>query len=109
MPVEQLDLSVRALNCLKREGIHTLGKLMELSEQQLREIRDFGEKSVVEVQEKLREVLKPPPNAGGFESDLGLPPDGDGGLTGDREPRSPGPIAGPGAAAVQLPRSEPDD
>jgi DNA-directed RNA polymerase subunit alpha len=52
-PIEQLELSVRALNCLKREGIHTLGELLECTEEDLMDIRNFGEKSVVEVKEKL--------------------------------------------------------
>jgi len=52
-PVEQLDLSVRALNCLKREGIHTLGELLECTEEDLMDIRNFGEKSVHEVRDKL--------------------------------------------------------
>ncbi|HVE92755.1 MAG TPA: DNA-directed RNA polymerase subunit alpha [Actinomycetota bacterium] len=55
-PVEQLDLSVRALNCLKREGINTLGQLLEYSMEDLMDIRNFGEKSVVEVDEKLKEM-----------------------------------------------------
>lgn len=55
-PVEQLELSVRALNCLKREGVHTLGDLLECTEEDLLDIRNFGEKSVDEVKEKLSEM-----------------------------------------------------
>ncbi len=55
-PVEQLDLSVRALNCLKREGVHTLGDLLECTEEDLLDIRNFGQKSVDEVIEKLSEM-----------------------------------------------------
>ncbi len=55
-PVEQLDLSVRALNCLKREGINTLGELLEYSMEDLMDIRNFGEKSVEEVRDKLTDM-----------------------------------------------------
>jgi DNA-directed RNA polymerase subunit alpha len=55
-PIEQLELSVRALNCLKREGIHTLGDLLECTREDLMDIRNFGEKSVVEVVDKLSEM-----------------------------------------------------
>lgn len=55
-PIEQLDLSVRSLNCLKREGIHTLGDLLECTIDDLMDIRNFGEKSVDEVRDKLTEM-----------------------------------------------------
>ena len=50
MPIEDLDLSVRSYNCLKREGINTVSELVALSETQLMNIRNFGQKSVDEVQ-----------------------------------------------------------
>lgn len=56
IPVEDLDLSVRSYNCLKREGINTVSELVALSEAQLMNIRNFGQKSVVEVREKLNEM-----------------------------------------------------
>ncbi|MEX2324648.1 MAG: DNA-directed RNA polymerase subunit alpha [Nitriliruptoraceae bacterium] len=56
MPIEDLDLSVRSYNCLKREGIQTVGQLRELTEQELLEIRNFGAKSVDEVRDKLTEL-----------------------------------------------------
>ena len=55
-PIEDLDLSVRSYNCLKREGIGTVGELRVLTESQLLEIRNFGSKSVDEVKEKLDEL-----------------------------------------------------
>jgi DNA-directed RNA polymerase subunit alpha len=55
-PVEKLDLSVRALNCLKREGINTLGELLNYSLEELMDIRNFGEKSVDEVREKVESM-----------------------------------------------------
>ncbi|WP_203569063.1 DNA-directed RNA polymerase subunit alpha [Aestuariimicrobium ganziense] len=56
LPVEELNLTVRSYNCLKREGIHTVGELLGRSEQDLLDIRNFGSKSIVEVKEKLAEL-----------------------------------------------------
>ena len=53
MPIEDLDLSVRSYNCLKREGIHTVGELVARSEEDLLDIRNFGSKSIDEVKETL--------------------------------------------------------
>jgi len=55
-PIESLDLSVRSYNCLKREGINTVSELVALSEHQLMNIRNFGQKSVDEVRDKLVEM-----------------------------------------------------
>ena len=52
-PIEDLDLTVRSYNCLKREGINTVAELIALSEDQLMNIRNFGSKSVDEVRDKL--------------------------------------------------------
>lgn len=54
--IEELDLSVRSYNCLKREGVATVGELMDKTEQELLEIRNFGSKSVDEVKDKLAEL-----------------------------------------------------
>lgn len=53
LPVEDLELSVRSYNCLKREGIHTVGELVARSEEDLLDIRNFGSKSIDEVRETL--------------------------------------------------------
>ncbi len=53
MPIEQLDLTIRSYNCLKREGIHSVGELVARSEADLLDIRNFGSKSITEVKEKL--------------------------------------------------------
>ena len=55
-PIEQLDMTVRSYNCLKREGINTVSELVALSEHQLMNIRNFGQKSVDEVRDKLIEM-----------------------------------------------------
>ena len=52
-PIEQLDMTVRSYNCLKREGIHTVGELITRSEADLLDIRNFGAKSIDEVKAKL--------------------------------------------------------
>jgi len=52
-PIEDLDLTVRSYNCLKREGINTVSELIALTEDQLMNIRNFGSKSVDEVRDKL--------------------------------------------------------
>src|SRR5512140_3303638 len=53
LPIEDLDLTVRSYNCLKREGIHTVGELVGRSEADLLDIRNFGSKSIDEVKIKL--------------------------------------------------------
>ena len=50
---EDLDLSVRSYNCLKRAGIHSVRQLVEFSENDLLNIRNFGAKSIEEVKDKL--------------------------------------------------------
>ncbi|HEV8310780.1 MAG TPA: DNA-directed RNA polymerase subunit alpha, partial [Methylomirabilota bacterium] len=54
--VEELNLSVRSYNCLKREGINTVGDLVQKSEAELMDIRNFGQKSIDEVKTKLAEL-----------------------------------------------------
>lgn len=54
--IEELELSVRAHNCLKREGIVTIEKLLEYSEDELLDIRNFGQKSIHEVKDKIKEL-----------------------------------------------------
>ncbi len=53
MPVEQLNLSVRTMNCLRRGGIATVGELVGKSERDLMALRNFGQKSNLEIQERL--------------------------------------------------------
>jgi DNA-directed RNA polymerase subunit alpha len=56
LPIEELNLSVRSYNCLKREGVNSVGELVQKSEQELTDIRNFGQKSIDEVKEKLEEL-----------------------------------------------------
>jgi DNA-directed RNA polymerase subunit alpha (EC 2.7.7.6) len=53
LPIEELDLTVRSYNCLKREGIDTVGELISRTEADLLDIRNFGQKSIDEVKMKL--------------------------------------------------------
>ena len=53
LPIEDLELTVRSYNCLKRAGIHTVGELVGRSEADLLDIRNFGTKSIDEVKAKL--------------------------------------------------------
>ena len=54
VPIEDLNLTQRSYNCLKREGVHTIGELVSHTEQDLLDIRNFGMKSIDEVKEKLQ-------------------------------------------------------
>src|SRR5204863_14614 len=53
LPIEELDLTVRSYNCLKREGINSVGELIGRTEADLLDIRNFGQKSIDEVKMKL--------------------------------------------------------
>jgi DNA-directed RNA polymerase subunit alpha len=53
MPIEELDLSVRSFNCLKRAGINTVGELTEKTDEDMMKVRNLGKKSLEEVKEKL--------------------------------------------------------
>jgi len=69
MPIEELGLSLRTFNCLKRAGITKAGELFEKSEKELLNIRNFGKSTLEEVMEKLR--------AKGFVSEEGEIEEGD--------------------------------
>lgn len=56
MTIEELDLSVRSFNCLKRAGINTLGELTQKTAEEMMKIRNLGKKSMEEIQQKLDEL-----------------------------------------------------
>lgn len=56
LPIEEMDFSVRSYNCLKREGVVNVGQLIERTEEDLLDIRNFGQKSIEEIKEKLGEL-----------------------------------------------------
>jgi DNA-directed RNA polymerase subunit alpha len=55
-PIEDLDLTVRSFNCLKRQGVNTIGQLADCTEADLLNIRNFGAKSIEEVKDKLQQM-----------------------------------------------------
>ncbi|HEV7677738.1 MAG TPA: DNA-directed RNA polymerase subunit alpha [Candidatus Dormibacteraeota bacterium] len=55
VPVEELDLSVRALNCLKANDVTKVGQLVAMRQEELLSLRNFGQKSLDEIREKLVE------------------------------------------------------
>ncbi len=54
--IEDLDLSVRSYNCLKRAGINTIGELTEKTEEDMMKIRNLGKKSLKEIKDHLLEI-----------------------------------------------------
>jgi DNA-directed RNA polymerase subunit alpha len=52
-PIEELDLSVRAFNCLKRSGITKVGQVLTMTQEDLLAVRNFGEKSLQELADRL--------------------------------------------------------
>lgn len=56
MTIEELDLSVRSYNCLKRAGIQTVQELAQKTEDEMIKVRNLGKKSLKEVKEKLSEL-----------------------------------------------------
>jgi DNA-directed RNA polymerase subunit alpha len=56
MPVEQMDLSVRTMNCLRRGGITTVGELISKKPRDLLQLRNFGQKSYREIEDRLQEM-----------------------------------------------------
>ncbi len=56
MPVEQLDLSVRTMNCLRRSNIATVGELIGKGAKELMKLRNFGQKSYLEIEDRLAAI-----------------------------------------------------
>lgn len=55
-PLEDLDLSVRSCNCLKRQGIETLGEILNLTLDELYKIRNLGRKCIEEIRNKVKDL-----------------------------------------------------
>ena len=71
MAIEDLNLSMRAYNCLRRSGLMTVGQVLEKSEEELLALRNFGRKSYDELRERLDELgLLPADRGGGEEGEL---------------------------------------
>ena len=56
MTIDDLDLSVRSFNCLKRAGINTVADLAQKTEDDMMKVRNLGRKSLDEVKKKLEEL-----------------------------------------------------
>ena len=56
MSIEDLDLTVRSYNCLKRAGISTVDELTQKTEDEMAHVRNLGKKSLKEVKEKLTDL-----------------------------------------------------
>jgi DNA-directed RNA polymerase subunit alpha len=95
-PIEKLELSPRTLNCLKRSHISKVGEVLEMSDDELLKIRNFGEKSLDELKEKLAEhgVTDMIGGAGGSVPDIS--PEDLGELMGDDQQNSDSPTEAPG-------------
>ena len=71
MTIEELELSVRAYNCLKRASINSMAELLKKSEHDLLNIKNFGKKSSDEVIERLHHFgLDLAPNPEGVEDEI---------------------------------------
>jgi DNA-directed RNA polymerase subunit alpha len=114
MPIEELNLSVRAYNCLKRSGLMTVGTVLEKSEDELLSLRNFGRKSYDELRDKLAELgLLPPREDDDYprvydddEDDDGMPiggPSGDGPTAGGED------LSPLGAALIEALREAGED
>jgi DNA-directed RNA polymerase subunit alpha len=70
-PIEELDLSVRAYNCLKRSNITKVGQVLSMNEEDLLGVRNFGEKSLQELRDRLlvRNFLPNPRSPVGVDMD----------------------------------------
>ena len=80
-PIEELALSVRAYNCLKRSGLMTVGQVLEKSEDELLALRNFGRKSYDELRERLIQMgyLQPEEEETEVPLELGAGVEGEGG------------------------------
>ncbi len=95
-PIEKLELSPRTLNCLKRSHISKVGEVLEMSDDELLKIRNFGEKSLVELKEKLAEHGVTGLSDGPSGSVPEISPEDLGELMGDDQEDSDSPAEAPG-------------
>ena len=68
-PIEELALSTRPYNCLKRANIHTVAQLLMRSDEELRHVRNLSQKCVTEIRQKLSEYASRRETASPAESD----------------------------------------
>ncbi|MGB2814018.1 MAG: DNA-directed RNA polymerase subunit alpha [Dehalococcoidales bacterium] len=70
MPMEQLDLSVRTMNCLRRGGVATVGELISKKAKDLLQLRNFGQKSFHEIEDRLKELGLSLTQQGGIKEEV---------------------------------------
>ncbi|MCK9518621.1 MAG: DNA-directed RNA polymerase subunit alpha [Dehalococcoidia bacterium] len=87
-PIEDLQLSVRAYNCLKRSGLMSVGQVLEKTEDELLGLRNFGRKSYDELRERLVEMGYIDPDAEGLKPILDTPAQPAGRAAAGRRPTS---------------------
>ena len=56
MGIDELELSVRSYNCLKREGINTVEELCKMSSEDMMHVRNLGQKALEEILQKLKDM-----------------------------------------------------
>jgi len=56
MPIQEMELSVRASNCLESIGVETVGQLAKMTEAELLKVRSFGKTSLLEIKKKLADL-----------------------------------------------------
>lgn len=98
MPIEDLNLSMRAYNCLRRSGLITIAQVLEKSEEELLALRNFGRKSYDELREKLDELGLLPMDRGEEELLEALPLDDEETPLSVQRPPEPAPEPAPAPA-----------
>jgi len=107
-PIEKLELSPRTLNCLKRSHISKVGEVLEMSDDELLKIRNFGEKSLVELKEKLAEHGASDLGESAAGSVPDISPEDLGELMGDEQEESDSPADAPGMSIEETGEDEAD-
>ena len=107
-PIEKLELSPRTLNCLKRSHISKVGEVLEMSDDELLKIRNFGEKSLVELKEKLAEHGASALGESAAGSVPDISPEDLGELMGDEQEESGSPADAPGMSIEETGEDEAD-
>jgi DNA-directed RNA polymerase subunit alpha len=89
MPVEQLDLSVRTMNCLRRSNVTTVGELIAKGPKELMKLRNFGQKSYLEIEDRLAQIgLSLTPKSEGEEkADMEIPQEEEIGASQEDQPK----------------------
>ena len=107
-PIEKLELSPRTLNCLKRSHISKVGEVLEMSDDELLKIRNFGEKSLVELKETLAEHGASDLGESAAGSVPDISPEDLGELMGDEQEESGSPADAPGMSIEETGEDEAD-